>query len=263
MSYNVNNLGIFGAYALLIFVHAAAMFVTVFFVSEIPIQEVLSPSSCQERTYSFFHPFKAHDFRVVFFTRFLMQMGILTVQEYLQYYLKDAIGPTFVLGGHVVARDPTKAVSILFIPVLLGALISSLVAGVISDRLGGKRKAIIYVSGASMALSCVFFSITRSYALDMFLGLLFGVGFGAFSVMDWAMATDVLPHPAEFAKDMGIWSLALVLPQVLAAPIAGFLLDYGQRVNPSLNLGYSIIFFVAVVYFVSGTWFVRYIDNVD
>jgi len=29
--------------------------------------------------------------------------------------------------------------------------------------------------------------------------------FGAFSTMDWAMATDVLPHPEEFAKDMGIW----------------------------------------------------------
>jgi hypothetical protein len=52
------------------------------------------------------------------------------------------------------------------------------------------------------------------YTLDIFLGTLFGVGFGAFATMDWAMATDVLPHPHEFAKDMGIWSLAIVLPQV-------------------------------------------------
>lgn len=52
------------------------------------------------------------------------------------------------------------------------------------------------------------------YTLDIFLGTLFGIGFGAFATMDWAMATDVLPHPHEFAKDMGIWSLAIVLPQV-------------------------------------------------
>jgi MFS family permease len=57
---------------------------------------------------------------------------------------------------------------------------------------------------------------------------MFGIGFGAFSVMDWALATDVLPNKEEFAKDMGIWSLAMVLPQVVAAPIAGVLLDWGQ-----------------------------------
>ena len=33
-------------------------------------------------------------------------------------------------------------------------------------------------------------------------------------VIEWAMATDLLPNPDEFAKDMGIWSLALILPQV-------------------------------------------------
>jgi hypothetical protein len=28
------------------------------------------------------------------------------------------------------------------------------------------------------------------------------------------MATDVLPDEKSFAKDMGLWSLALVMPQV-------------------------------------------------
>lgn len=35
-----------------------------------------------------------------------------------------------------------------------------------------------------------------------------------------AMATDVLPDENEFAKDMGVWSLSLVLPQVVAVPVA-------------------------------------------
>lgn len=84
--------------------------------------------------------------------------------------------------------------SILFLPVLVGAITSSLSAGVVSDMLGGKRKTIVYASGAVMALACVLFGLTRSYQLDLLLGLLFGIGFGAFSTMDWAMATDVLPH---------------------------------------------------------------------
>jgi MFS family permease len=126
---------------------------------------------------SFAKPFSSHDFRVVFFTRFLMQMGILTVQEYLQYYLKDAIGSdNFILGGVKVADKPERAVSILFLPVLLGATTSSIASGWISDRYGGRRKAIVYFSGILMACTCILFSVTRSYAFDMFLGLLFGIG---------------------------------------------------------------------------------------
>jgi len=127
-----------------------------------------------------------------------------------------------------VADSPEKAVSLLFLPVLLGAFVSSLAAGFISDLSGGRRKNIVYVSGGTMAVTCVLFAFTRSYAFDMVIGLFFGLGFGAFSVMDWALATDVLPSKEDYAKDMGIWSLALVLPQVIAAPVAGHLLDYFQ-----------------------------------
>jgi len=190
-------------------------------------------------------------------------MGILSVQEYLQFYVQDAIPRPYAILGVTVADNASEAVSVLFVPMLLGATASSLAAGMISDRLGGQRKRIVYVSGSMMALSSLLFSLTRSYTLDMMLGLLFGFGFGAFSVMDWAMATDVLPNADEFAKDMGIWSLALVLPQVIAAPISGALLDYFQKVGPKeINLGYSVVFFVAVIYYAFGTFFVKFIDGV-
>jgi hypothetical protein len=52
-----------------------------------------------------------------------MQMGILTVQEYLQWYLMDAIGQdNYLVSGSKVATTATQAVAILFIPVLLGNL---------------------------------------------------------------------------------------------------------------------------------------------
>ncbi len=113
-----------------------------------------------------------------------------------------------------------------------------------------------------MAVACVFFSITRSFEFDMFLGFLFGLGYGSFSVIDWAMATDVLPSETEFAKDLGVWTLALVLPQVIAAPVAGNLLDYFNQIGPSLQLGYSMIFLLAVVYYVAGAYYVRYVTSV-
>lgn len=191
-----------------------------------------------------------------------MQMGILTVQEYLQYYLKDAIGPVYMLNGKVVATTPEKALALLFGPVLLGSFSSSLFSGFISDRLGGQRKVILYTSGITMSISCILFSLTRSYSMDMFIGLIFGMGFGAFSVIDWALASDVLPNEKEFGKDMGVWSLALVLPQVIAAPVAGNLLDYFEKIAPTLHVGYSMIFLLAVVYFSSGLYYIKYVVNV-
>ncbi len=261
VSYYMDATGVFGAYFALALVHGLSMLVTVYFTQEQPLLIVQSPSGFSGRCTSFVKPMRSHDFRVVFFTRFLMQMGILTVQEYLQFYLQDAIGtPNFVLGGVHVADNAQRAVSILFLPVLGGALISSLISGWISDRYGGRRKVIVYMSGIIMACTCILFSATRSYAFDMFLGLMFGIGFGAFSTMDWAMATDVLPHPEEFAKDMGIWSLALILPQVIAAPIAGYLLDYFQQFGH--NLGYTAVFLSAVVYYALGTFFVKELEGV-
>jgi hypothetical protein len=69
----------------------------------------------------------------------------------------------------------------------------------------------------------------------------------------------------DYAKDMGVWHVAMVFPQVIATPIAGFLLDNFQRVGKAEsipNLGYTVIFMLAVVYFFLGTVFVRQIKGV-
>lgn len=266
-SYFLENVGQGACYAILGTVHAICMGVTCYFIVETPLDPnddtiQFLTNGWKARLASFLAPFQSHDFRILFFTRFLMQMGILTVQEYLQYYLQDAI-TVFSIGGAVLAESPQKAVSILFLPVLIGAIISSLSAGMLSDMLGGKRKVIVYASGAVMACACVLFGLTRDFGLDLMLGLIFGCGFGAFSTMDWAMATDVLPHPHERAKDMGIWSLALVLPQVLATPIAGYLLDYFQDLYPGHSLGYTVVFGLATVEIGIGIYFVKFLENVD
>jgi len=277
-AYFLENVGPVICYGILGTVHAIGMGITCYFVEEVPGSALddasttasgfvsvgtLAPRGCIPRLRSCIAPFHSPDFRILFATRFLMQMGILTVQEYMQYYMQDAIGPIFALNGHVVAASPQKAVSILFLPVLVGAIVSSLGAGVLSDMMGGKRKQIVYASGGLMGFICVLFGLTRSFELCLILGLGFGLGFGAFSTMDWAMATDVLPKPEEFAKDMGIWSLALVLPQVLATPVAGYLLDYFQDLFPGHTIGYTVIFLLSVVYIGFGTYWVKYLETVD
>ena len=97
------------------------------------------------------------------------------------------------------------------------------------------------------------------------MGILFGIGYGAYQSVDWAMASDVLPSEFDYAKDMGVWHIAWTLPQVIATPIAGLLLDNFQvigRQHGQPTLGYTVIFFLAAFYLVFGTVLVRRVRKV-
>jgi hypothetical protein len=64
---------------------------------------------------------------------------------------------------------------------------------------------------------------------------------------------------------MGVWHVAFTFPQVIATPIAGFLLDKFQAVGTRTgapNLGYTAIFTMATLYFILGTILVRQIRKV-
>lgn len=273
LSYRLHDLGLVGVYAVLIVVHGAAMFVSTVFVVEHRINPRRLPPilSFREMLSSFAAPFRSNDFRVVFYSRFLIQMGIFTVQEFLSLYLSSIFSKDLtperglpVFGRDMGVHTAEQAVSLLFGPVLAGAFLSSMLSGVISDALGGKRKVILYVSGAMMSVSAVFFALTRNFSLDLLLGLMFGLGFGAFSVMDWAMACDVLPNPQTFATDMSLWALSLLVPQLLAPGVAGTVFDEFQKVGPeNWNLGATAVFLLASVYFVLGTLYVKWVDHVD
>jgi hypothetical protein len=55
---------------------------------------------------------------------------------------------------------------------------------------------------------------------------------------------------------------ALVLPQALATPIGGILLDLFERVNCKIGLGYIMVFLVTSVYFLLSGLFVLKIRGV-
>jgi MFS family permease len=255
--------GITNVYYVLMGVMVLGMVVTLVFVKE-PKEYVIRPFSWGEFLRGLYTPFKSSDFTWVFMTRMLVTMGIFTVQEFLQYYLGDVIGAPFSLPliGQV-ADTPETAVSFFILPLLGGAIISTLIAGVLSDRHG--RKIMVYISGALMGFVALVFVFFHSFLLAVAMGVIFGLGYGAYESVDWALASDVLPSMDDYAKDMGVWHVAMVLPQVIATPIAGTLLDNFQRVGKETNvanLGYVVIFLLAVVYFILGTVFVKQIKKV-
>ncbi|MBI3360396.1 MAG: MFS transporter [Chloroflexi bacterium] len=235
---------------------------TVVFVKEPPAPEHLPPFRLGEFLRGLIGPLRDHDFRWVFVTRFLMVMGTFTVQEFLQFFMRDVV-KDFTLFGKQMATNAESAVSFFIIGLLGGAIASSLVAGILSDRFG--RKFMVYISSALQAIVPIVFVFFAPFYIVVGLGLVFGLGYGAYQAVDWALASDVLPSEADYAKDMGVWHVAFTFPQVISTPIAGFMLDKFQVVGSQTghpNLGYTVIFTLATVYFVLGTVFVRNIRKV-
>ncbi len=235
---------------------------TVVFVQEPKIERQPPPFRWGEFTRGLVTPLRDHDFRWVFMTRFLMIMGTFTIQEFLQYFMRDVV-VDFSLFGATVAENAESAVSFFIIALLAGAIVSSLAAGMWSDRVG--RKKIVYASSALQAFVPLVLIFFNPFGLVVALGIIFGLGYGAYGSVDWAMASDVLPSADDHARDMGVWHVADTLPQVISTPIAGVLLDrftvIGRtRGNPTL--GYTVILLLTVVYFALGTVFVRKIRKV-
>eukprot|EP00730_Choanoeca_flexa_P018960 TRINITY_DN9248_c0_g1_i1.p1 TRINITY_DN9248_c0_g1~~TRINITY_DN9248_c0_g1_i1.p1 ORF type:complete len:530 (+),score=95.10 TRINITY_DN9248_c0_g1_i1:121-1710(+) len=172
----------------------------------------LESLACMTVAKQYLHPMKNHDFRWVFFTRFLMQQGLATVMFFLEYYFHDQIP----LPAGVRAET---AVSYALIPLFICAALSSLVSGKLSDHFGGRRRVFVVTSAVVMAVSALLMALIQDFHAILGIAAAFGLGYGCFVSVDLALVLDVLPNEAERAKDLAVWHQALVLPQLIATPI--------------------------------------------
>ena len=196
-----------------------------------------------------FNPRRDPDFAWVLLTRLVMMLGIYTIQAYFQYYMRDAVG----------VPDPERQTTNFVIIISLTSLVSALAVGWLSDRFGRKR--MVYFSGGFMALVGLTFIVTHSLVIVLAAGAIFGLGYGAYQSVDWALVADVLPSEKHFARDMGIWNISLSLPQVIAPVIGGPIIDHFTHAGNPLA-GYQVIFAMSIIYCLIGTVTVRFIKGV-
>jgi MFS family permease len=199
----------------------------------------------------FFHPAQYPDLSWVLLARFLVMMGIWSVFYFLVYFFQDVLGgpgiKTILLNTPFTGEEFN---GVLFQPVLLlASLPTSLIAGWASDRWG--RKGLVYLSGAMMALVCLIFILFPNQYIALIAGAFFGIGYGAYSSVDWALTADVLPPTNEAGKFLGIWTAMGILPQVIGIIIGGILLQSLQGLPH--HIGYTILFLLTVFYCASGT----------
>ncbi|MFI5268427.1 MAG: MFS transporter [Chloroflexota bacterium] len=202
----------------------------------------------------FLRPLHEGDFAWVIFTRLMVSSGITVVLYFLVNFFGDVVlGPK---------EDAAKFTSNWLLVVVLTALPFGFFGGQISDRIR-RRKIFVYLAGVAQGFVALIFIVfyPKSVPLVYALGVAYGIGYGLYFAVDWALACDTLPDPKKSAKDMGLFHIALTFPQALLPLFGGALIDYlNKNVDP--NIGYRVVFASAVVFLFVGTVFVSRIKSV-
>src|SRR5262249_20640922 len=152
--------------------------------------------------------------------------------EFLLSYLKDVIGvdqpeqvlPKLLGGGAVLA-----------IPACLFGI-------KLADRVG--------LVAVVQATSWIMAAAAGGYVLVVLhLSLIFVIpivfvyppAYGSFQAVDWALALAVLPARDAACKDMGIWHVSMVLPQIIGPAATGWLISVAKQAV-SVSFGYTLAF---------------------
>lgn len=217
------------------------------------------PSVIQHIKSLWIDPRKFPDFAWVWFTRFLMMVGFYMIQPFIVYYLRD---------GLLVKNAATVSTYILAL-ILIAASFTGYFGGVVSDKVGRKR--IVVLGTGLISLACISFVFAQTLTQGIAIGVLFGLGYGAYVSVDWALGTDVLPNQNDAAKDMSIWHIAMVLPQQIGPPLTGAVilnryiigqqLQDGQMVDLYSKSGFQLMFVVAAVFFLLSGVLIRFVKG--
>ena len=154
-------------------------------------------------------PGRHPDYAWAFAGRLLVNLGNALGTTYLLYFLTDGLR----------VADPEGSLLILTLVYLVATVAATWGGGVLSDRTGRRR---VFVAGAAVlqALACAVLVVAPSWPSALVAGLLLGAGYGAYTSVDQALVTQVLPDPRAVAGELGVMNVAVVAPQALAPLLA-------------------------------------------
>ncbi|MCM0621436.1 MFS transporter [Nocardioides bruguierae] len=181
-------------------------------------------------------PRRYPDFALAFLSRFAVFCAIAAVNAYQAVYL--------IVDLHV---DPVDVAGRVFLSTLvLGAtaLVFSTILGRVSDKVG-RRKPFVIVSALIFAVGLALVASADSFGSFLVASAVMGLGQGVYLAVDFALITEVLPDPANPAKDLGIMNLAMSLPNIVVPVVAPGLLAIGAAAGSPGNFG--LFFGVAAV----------------
>ncbi|MDD5486882.1 MAG: MFS transporter, partial [Dehalococcoidales bacterium] len=162
--------------------------------------------------------------------------GLTTIQQFALYYFRDVVG----------VSDPAAATTRFLAIALVFMLITVLPAGYFSDSIGSKKICVIAAFTGAVGVTVIL--LNNSSIMLMAGASIVGIALGAFNSSNWALATDLV-NKGEEAKYLGIANMATAGGGALARLI-GPVIDFFNGIG--LNLGYTVMLIVCIVYFTLG-----------
>jgi MFS family permease len=230
--------------ALLFYAAAAAVLVACTAVTVLGVEE---PPRADQRSWPWTQLLANQPFRVVFLARALVMIGLTLFLTYIEYYLASTNGAAAFVGA-------TVTIALL---ALAGALASSLALGIASDRI--PRVRIVVGANLAMAAAAWIFVFAPAQLPLTPLGILFGVGYGAYLSVDWALAIDSLAGSAgsaSSARDLGIFTVSINLPTLIAPALGGLVIIAAGALGLE-GYAYRLVFVLAAVSLLLGAAVVR------
>jgi len=170
-----------------------------------------------------------HDFIVVFVARALVFFGLVMLQTFVLFFFRDV--------QHV--ENPSAGTALYAFATIGGAVLSSVYLGLLSDRY--PRKIVTAFAGGCMALATIGFALAPTLHWMLPFAVFWGIGFGGVISSGWALAMDSIPKLRDVARDLGLWGIATLLPNVVAPLVGGWLIGafHGTRAGYQAVFGLS------------------------
>lgn len=195
---------------------------------------------------------RAHpDFAWAWLTRFLATIANSICTLYLLFFLTDA----------VQVDDPELGVLVLTLLYAVVLIVSAILAGIWSDRVG-VRKPFVVGSGLIMSAAAVLLAFVQTWPAALVGAVVLGLGYGVYLAVDFALITQVLPRAGDRARDLGVINIANALPQVLAPAIAGPIITWFAAHHTHAD-GYRALYLLAAAIGVAAALLIRKIRSVD
>ena len=178
--------------------------------------------------------------QIVVFSRALIHVGFYTLFGFLFFFVRESLG--------VSVNDARTTTGILFLAFTITGIVGAIAAGRPADWLD--KRVVISVACLAIAIAVGAFAFAPSVPVALVCAIGSGAAWGAFFTADWAIAYAVLPR-AALASAMGVWNLAVAIPQVVAPAITAPLVTYFD--SRSLGLGPRVALICVIVEFALGT----------
>lgn len=178
---------------------------------------------------------RARDFRWVLIGRLVVNIGNALGTSLFLFFLLYGLGQ-----DHVAAEDNLLLVVVVYTVFVVAA---SVLAGLVSDRTG-RRRGLTIAAACVQAVAGLLLVVSPTFGMTLVAAAIMGVGYGAFSTVGLAFATDLLPSERDHGRDLGIVNTAAALGQLLG-PVVGALLVAAVG-------GFWLVFTVATVLSVVG-----------